>query len=217
MLKSLFPQIAWERIEAVGFDLDGTLYDELEFILQVYRPIAEYLCRITGQEERDVYQRMVFRWLEKGSSYNRIFDEILCSGGIEGKAKESAISQCLDIFRHFKPELLLSNRVKLLLEHFKKHYQLFLISDGQSLLQRAKLASLGLEQWIAPENIVISGDYGPEFQKPSVAMAEQVAMLKAINPEHVVFFGDREVDALFAQNAGFKFILVKIMQAGVMK
>lgn len=215
MLKSLYPRVTWDQIEAVGFDLDGTLYDELDFILQVYSPIAKLLANVTKQGQHEVYWWMVNRWLEKGSSYNRIFLEVLSSKNIDEEIKKSTIENCLVIFRYFQPELSLTNRVKILLDIFKSNYPIFIITDGNSLLQKAKFKALGLEKWFDHNNVAISGDYGFEYQKPSVFMANQIKVLRNVNPSRVIYFGDREQDALFAKNVGFGFIPVKVMQVGV--
>ena len=215
MLKSLCPRVTWDQIEAVGFDLDGTLYDELDFILQVYSPIATLLANVTKQGQYEVYWRMVNRWLKKGSSYNRIFLEVLSSKDINGEIKKSTIEKCLHIYRYFQPELCLTNRVKILLDNFKNNYPVFLITDGNSLLQRAKFKALELEKWFDHSNVAISGDYGFECQKPSVFMASQIEVLRNVSPSQVIYFGDREKDALFANNVGFGFIPVKVMQVGV--
>lgn len=215
MLKSLFPQVVWDQIEAVGFDLDGTLYDELDFILQVYSPIAACLANVTKQSQHEVYWWMVNRWLEKGSSYNRIFLEVLNSNNLDGEIKKGTIKECLHTYRHFQPKLSLTNRVKILLDNFKNKYPLFLITDGNSMLQRAKVRVLGLEKWFDHSNVVISGDYGFEYQKPSTFMAGQIEILQNISPSRIIYFGDRKNDALFANNVGFGFIPVKVMQVGV--
>ena len=39
MLNVLYPDIDWSHIKYIGFDLDGTLYDEFEFIVQTYKKI----------------------------------------------------------------------------------------------------------------------------------------------------------------------------------
>ena len=39
-MKSLFNKINWDEISYVGFDLDGTLYDEYDFIYNVYLEIS---------------------------------------------------------------------------------------------------------------------------------------------------------------------------------
>ena len=53
MLKSLFPRINWDAVRIVGFDMDGTLYDEADFISQVYCDIAKLLAE-TGHAEPEI-------------------------------------------------------------------------------------------------------------------------------------------------------------------
>ena len=74
MLKYSHDNVDWNKIDFVGFDLDGTLYDEFDFISQVYRPIAIILAKATNNCPDAVYDRLLRRWTDMGSSYNKIFD-----------------------------------------------------------------------------------------------------------------------------------------------
>ncbi|ARU60416.1 hypothetical protein CBW65_04545 [Tumebacillus avium] len=210
MLKSLYPGINWDEIEAVGFDMDGTLYDEFDFIRQVYRPIAALLA---PDDTESVYRQMLHRWLEKGSSYNRIFDEVLQARGVEEGERGTLIAECLRLFRGYEPQLELSGRVSVLLDLFAQRYGLFLLTDGQSGLQWAKFRALGLGRWFDAENVGVSGDHGAGFHKPNPAILSKLALTsRGIAPQRVVFFGDRAMDEELAKNAGYHFVLVKGMQ-----
>lgn len=214
MLKSLFPQIDWDSIAVVGFDMDGTLYDETDFIAQVYHPIAARITAACGGMEEETKAWMLTRWREKGSSYNRIFDEAIRRLGKD--ASDDLIRECVGIFRAFQPTLKLPEAIRSILNEMQPRYGLFLVSDGSDRLQRAKFQSLGLAQWIAPENVAISGTYGAEFQKPSTRMIPHVALLNGgPYPSQVVYFGDRDCDQEFAANAGFSFVKVKCMKPAV--
>ena len=70
MLSVLYKNIDWKNITAVGFDMDGTLYDEYNFITQVYSEINRQLIK-----DEAVLLFMCHRWIEKGSSYPHIFNE----------------------------------------------------------------------------------------------------------------------------------------------
>lgn len=189
--------------------MDGTLYDEFDFIAQVYKPISERLAGICNGNSKDIYARMIEKWLAKGSSYNSIFDEILKSYGIEKNQREKLTPEILKIFRNFSPKLNLSKRVQYLLDFFKKNFELFLVTDGGVTLQTAKFKTLGLEKWFDPENVWISGCLGPEYQKPSRRIVEKIKILnRSINSQEVVFLGDREADKKFAINMQYHFIQV---------
>jgi FMN phosphatase YigB (HAD superfamily) len=187
--------------------MDGTLYDEFEFIIQAYKPIAERLAEVCDDSMPDIYSWMIERWLEKGSSYRYIFSEVVQKYEVEEAQRESIINELLDIFRNFNPHLVLSNRVRVLLDFFKSNFELFLVTDGGTTLQAAKFKSLGLEKWFIPENVWISGTSGPHYQKPSKHIAEKIKILTpCVHPEHVVFFGDREIDRAFALNLNYQFV-----------
>lgn len=209
MLKSLYPHINWDVVKIVGFDLDGTLYDEMEFIVQVYRPISKVLALLCKMPPERIFTWMLQRWLEVGSSYNRIFAEVLGNSGIRGDAAETIIAECLSIFRGYKPELHLPFRVSVILDYIKNNYDLFLISDGNSLLQMEKFKALGLERWISHDNFGIMGFYGPDFAKPSTKIIDKISILQTCSlPERVIYFGDRDIDSQFADAAGFQFVRV---------
>lgn len=213
MLKSLFPDIDWPRVRVVGFDMDGTLYDEAEFIWQCYLPISEYLAQvITGASADGIRSRMYQRWLEKGSSYNRIFSEILGGADFSAEKQDELSLNCVEIFRQFKPQLNLPSRVRALLDEFKQQYPVFLVSDGSAELQSAKFQSLGLDKWFAKDDVAISGVFGRGFQKPGVAILENLALVKSLaDTSAVVYFGDRDVDRMFCEAAGFQHVRVSCM------
>jgi len=66
----------YTNLKAIGFDLDGTLYNEYDFVQQVYREIVRGL-KLPAGEGAAVLKFMEERWLEKGSSYPYIFQETL--------------------------------------------------------------------------------------------------------------------------------------------
>lgn len=207
MKKFLSDTIPWEQIKAIGFDLDGTLYDEFSFISQVYSQIAqEFILEQTELEE--VLSHMLNRWLEKGSSYPHIFDETLDFLKKNTQEKKELVNQALLIFRNFTPNLTLSPRIRHILKVLSKEFELFLVTDGNSILQRNKLRALGIEEYFLESNIFISGDYGKDTGKPSLFSLENIQILKEhkFSPNQIVFIGDRKVDKDYARNAGFYFI-----------
>lgn len=213
MLRSLFPQIDWPTVKTVGFDMDGTLYDEAEFIAQVYRPISIHIAHRCSNDAHAIYMSLMRRWLEKGSSYSHLFSDVLALNGISGRDADHLVMECVQIFRNHEPSLHLPTRVKTVLDHAKEHFGLFIVTDGSSRLQRAKFDSLGLGKWFLEENIGISGDYGLAYQKPSIHITRKLEVLKSRCADtRIVFFGDREVDREFSEAAGFEFIQVSCLK-----
>ncbi len=205
-MKYLQAEIPWDNIKAVGFDMDGTLYDEFDFISQVYKPISKTLSNPSYNSD-SVLKNMLKKWLERGSSYPHIFSETASENGWERTIAEQKITEALKIFRNFNPVLTLNPRIKFILDIFREKNELFLISDGGSILQWNKVKALNLENYFNHENIFISGSHGKNAQKPELLSLKHLAVFKKeYKPSEIVFIGDRIVDEIFAKNAGFHFI-----------
>jgi phosphoglycolate phosphatase-like HAD superfamily hydrolase len=206
MLNVLYPRINWEKIDVVGFDLDGTLYDEFEFIVQAYTAIVDYF-EINFVDEYAALNFMKDKWFEKGSSYNRLF-EITYDTHIKKNmiSKEKFVNQSLDIFRSLKPKLVLNNRNKALLNYFYEHFDLFLVTDGNYSLQKRKFKALELDCYFKSENTVFTGKLGDDFYKPNIKCKECLEL--DLDNKNVLYIGDRSVDKGFAKAAGYDFLKV---------
>lgn len=207
-MKYLTDKIAWNNIQVIGFDLDGTLYDEFSFIEQVYPQVLK-TWGLTGTMQQRVLHNMLERWIEKGSSYPFIFDETLVHFKLNDMQKNDYIQQALSVFRNYVPQLHLSSRIRHILHVLKERYRLFLFTDGNVKLQSAKILSLGLNEFFSPEVIFISGQFGPEYIKPgSEILSELELVFQGVKKDKVLYIGDRVRDFEFAENAGFKFCYI---------
>ena len=159
-------------------------------------------CKVIN-DAKSALDWMNKRWLEKGSSYNLIFSEVYDLFGTSENNKASFIENALDIYRSFKPSLKMSIRATIILDALITKYKLFLVTDGNPELQRRKFDSLGLRTWFRKENCIFTGDYGESASKPSIN-AMYKFFLKC-RPSNCLFFGDRDIDEKFSQNAGMSF------------
>jgi len=199
MMRSLFNKINWNEVSYVGFDMDGTLYDEYKFIAQAYKEISKLL-------KRDSLSFMKNRWLDMGSSYPYIFSEAYDLYNIN-LDKQTFINKALNIFRNFEPKIKLDNRVTNILKYFKNNYEIFLITDGNPVLQKKKFKNLGLDKFFNEKNVIFTGVDSKSFSKPNLGSLKVLS----IEVEKSVFFGDRDVDKQFAINAKMQFQKVKVM------
>ena len=193
--------------------MDGTLYDEVDFISQVYLPISCKIAIVATRSPEEIYSWMLSQWIEKGSSYNRIFEDVLSGINIDDNMKNMLISDCLACFRSFEPDIALSEWVESVLNEMRKNFGLFLVSDGSGQLQTKKFESLDLGRWIDHINLGITGKFGADFYKPSIKIIDEIDILRRKSYKgRVVYFGDRNVDAVFSSQAGFDFVCVKCMK-----
>lgn len=196
MLNVLYKKLNFENVKAIGFDMDGTLYDELDFIQQVYGEINN---RLIG--DNDILSFMLMRWMTKGSSYPYIFDETFDRIEKKDFLREDFIQNALSIYRNYRPKLQISFRNQLILSHLKKKYDLFLVTDGNYELQQRKYQALQLSNFFLEQNVIFTGQFPMEYQKPD----NKVLQLLDINLKNAIFFGDRDKDQLFAESSGMQF------------
>lgn len=202
------------KYPVIGFDLDGTLYDEYEFVFQAYRLVSktihEYMesyHQVIDQEE--ILHSLCLEWLKVGSSAP-IFQTIFAKYGFPEIPNET-IKKCVEAFRSVQFKLHLSRRAEDILNYLiAQDKVLFLVTDGNSDLQRRKIDALGLRRWFSDERIAISGNCGREAQKPRTYMFEMLRQ-SVKNIDQAVYCGDRDVDAKFSANVGIQFMRVENM------
>jgi len=214
MPSSSYPQIDWAPVRVVGFDMDGTLYEEADYVGQAYAAVAPVLARATGADPARIGAELLQRWREVGSGYPRMFAEVLERYGAAVDEADAVVEECLRAFRLERPELRLAPEIAALLDGFAERYPLFLVTDGRGEVQRGKIAALGLDRWFAEGDIVISGELETGVRKPDPAMAARAAALRESGARgaEVAYFGDRDVDEGFARNCGFQFLRVRLMR-----
>ncbi len=135
------------------FDLDDTLYKEVDFLKSGYRQIAK---RVTEDfvSCHSVYEEMLSWWAEGKD----VFGE-LCTKFPNTLTK----SECLAIYRSHTPEIELSQEVVGFLEKLKVDgVKIGIITDGRELTQMNKIMALGLLRYVSTDDIVISESFGSE-------------------------------------------------------
>lgn len=142
--------------KVVVFDLDDTLYKEIDFLKSAYKEIASVL------EERyllkGVYNHL---WNTYRDGMN-VFQSINSKFGID-----VPLSDYLTIYRNHVPQLTLSSNTCIVLELLSlEGVELGVLTDGRTITQRNKMRALGLDKYIPVENWAISEVLGCE--KPSL-------------------------------------------------
>lgn len=147
-------------MRVVCFDLDDTLYKEIDFLKSAYHEIANYAAGQSGGDRaNEAYLRMLDAYADGGNAFEAL------NAFLE---TEAPISEYLSVYRHHKPNISLSEDVaRVLAELREAGLALGLITDGRSVQQRNKIAALGLYDYFENDNIVISQEFGSE--KPCLA------------------------------------------------
>ena len=138
--------------KVVCFDLDDTLYKEIEYLFSGFRKVAETIEQRTGT--RDVFRHMCQLRQEGENVFETLEKE--CAGVVDK-------AEMLKIYREHQPSVSLSEGAEELLDSLKeKGCILGLITDGRSVSQRNKIEALGLYRWFKNKDILISEEFGCE-------------------------------------------------------
>ncbi len=152
--------------KVICFDLDDTLYKEVDYLKSAYKEIASYAAGRCGADstlEIELAKKGFLVMLEAFREGGNAFSELNEYLGLDLPVKDY-----LAIYRQHVPNLQLSDEVTHVLSELKKDgCVLGLITDGRSVQQRHKIEALGLECYFSNENIIISEEFGSE--KPSEA------------------------------------------------
>ncbi|MDH3246403.1 MAG: HAD family hydrolase [Saprospiraceae bacterium] len=155
------------------FDLDDTLYKEVDFVRSAYKHIAAQL-----EEElcTNLFEQM-WLWFQNGES---CFDLLKSNYDIN-----PTVEDLVGIYRHHKPMIEPSIGVSETFRSLREcKVPIGILTDGRGITQRNKLSALGFLPWI--ELIIISEELGSE--KPSKANYQ--AVMDRFRSEHFVYLAD---------------------------
>jgi len=137
----------------IVFDLDDTLYKERDYVMSGYRSVARAMARRFGFNPRATLRAMLDparrmrpfealnMWLQRGD----------------------LVEEMVRIYDNHKPDITLQTSALDALAALKKRgVRMCLITDGSSKRQRAKIKALGLEDFFAPKDILISEETGTD-------------------------------------------------------
>lgn len=175
------------RNKVVIFDLDDTLYQEIDFVISAFREISFVLKIDFGADNCFPVLMNYFR------AGLKVFDEVI-------KAMQIPLTseQLLSLYRNHIPDISLSHGAAMTINCLKnKNFHLGIITDGRSVAQRNKIRSLKLDALIPDDNIVISEEFGST--KPDIRNFEYF-MNKFPNGSYT-YIGDNPKKDFLAGNA----------------
>ncbi len=187
-------------LKAVIFDLDDTLYPELEYVFSGYRAVAAWSAARfkTSQETGHAELIDLFR---QGKRHH-IFNQWLARYDLD--SEENAL-ELLRVYREHKPTIRLFPGVVCLLQELRSQFRLGLVSDGYLNMQTLKLAALGVEPEF--DAIVLSDSLGSDAWKPSPRPFQAVLEQLRVLPAEAVYVGDNPTkDFVGARCAGMRSI-----------
>lgn len=184
-------------MKVVCFDLDDTLYKEIDYLKSAYMEIAEYAahhCYGCSDAPMILAAKAYDVMLQAYTDGRNAFERLNKFLGLN-----LPISDYLQIYREHKPNLHLSYDTIFTLNALKvSNYVIGLITDGRSVQQRNKIEALRLHRWIDDKDMVISEEFGSE--KPNSANYEYF-MERYTDCRDFIYVGDNLKKDFIAPNA----------------
>ena len=167
--------------KVVVFDLDDTLYKEIDFLKSGYRKIANVVEKQYGLDSWGIYEQLM-TWYHNGKNAFACLNE---KYGIE-----KPIEDYLNVYRYHLPDISLSDETKSLLERLNETgFIIGIITDGRMITQKQKVEALGLTEWISMDKVLINEDknhFKPNHWSFNIMMAR--CYEQSPNTEHQFYY-----------------------------
>jgi len=197
-------------ITTVVFDLDDTLYDEIDYCRSGFASVAEFLVyRASSVEHRasaeDIFD-VLWRQFNAGNrknTFNAALDELSMS------YDEKFIGDLIKVYRNHVPKITLPDDSRDVLCQLSGKYTLALLTDGFLPAQQLKVQALGIEKYF--KCIIYTEQLGREFWKPSPVGFEKLMNTLNVRPENIAYIADNEKKDFIAPNK-FGFLTIQIIR-----
>lgn len=168
-------------IKSIVFDLDDTLYPEMDYVNSGFSVVANDAKKRFGIENGE---KVLISLFNENSAC--VFNRFASANGLNDDVANSFI----ELYRNHIPNIRISDENKnLLTELREKGYKLGIITDGRPQGQRNKILALGLNNLV--DKIIITDELGgSEYRKPNPKAFEIMCDEFRIQPNEMVYVGD---------------------------
>ena len=182
-----------QRIKAVVFDLDDTLYPERQYVRSGYRAAAERLRKLTPKD--GPFEDWLWGRFLSGRTRDA-FDEL--NEHFKLGLSADKIAELVSVYREHSPEIRPYEGTAGLLGLLHAGYRLGLLSDGFLPAQRLKLQALKIGRFF--DAVVFTEEIGRNAWKPSSAGFEAMQKEFGVPHEACAYVGDNPAKDFLAPN-----------------
>lgn len=181
-------------MKTLAFDLDDTLYPEIDFVAGGFRRVSEWIAE-SFQLDGELIQAGMWATL-KAEGRSQIFDKTLRANGV---FSTKALRTCISLYRTHEPRISLSKSVFETLEWAQSKFPLFLVTDGNKMVQAQKIRALGVERFF--ERVFVTHRYGLSAAKPSLRCFEIIQETTKCDWSELMYVGDNPIKDFVSLNA----------------
>ncbi len=195
-------------MKAVFFDLDDTLYDQIQPFRYAYEHLfpgldvdVEKLFNLNRHYANITYEEYLAGQLTNEQNQIERIRRALADFGV--RAEETRCLEFQVVYSHQQKLIEMSGIMHDLLDMCVKHVLTGILSNGPSEHQRTKVKTLGIYEYLNEKDIYVSGDFN--VKKPDPAIFDLVRSYTPYEAKDCYYVGDHyENDIIGAHKAGWK-------------
>lgn len=183
-----------KKYKAVLFDLDDTLYSEIDYIYSGFNVVSKYMEPILNTDSNVIKNELIDLFAE---DKNRVFDEYLIKKNLYNNVM---LQKCIELYQNHIPEISLDEETKQVLLWLKNEdYKLGMITDGRPVGQNNKIISLNIMEFF--DSIIITDELGGiKYRKPDEYSYIKIMENLGVNVEECIYIGDNIYKDFIATN-----------------
>jgi putative hydrolase of the HAD superfamily len=182
-------------ITTVAFDLDDTLYDEVEYCKSGFGAVAKFLANLPDMPSAERISDAFWKQFAAGNR-TRTFNAGLDQLGI--RYDDKLIEKLVKVYRSHRPKITLPQDSRDALGQLSGKWTLALLTDGFLPAQQLKVRALGLERYF--KCIIYTEELGRQFWKPSPVGFEKLMETLKAKPENIAYVADNPMKDFIAPN-----------------
>jgi len=189
------------------FDLDDTLYPEIEYLKGAYKRIAKFLSNKTNIKHEVISSFLINRFENEGREL--LFDSMFDYFKIDFKY----LTNILEIMRTYTPDSKLSlypNIYEKLPLILKEATQVFVVTNGNVIQQKNKVRNIDWKLLDEKITFIYANEYK---KKPSVDSFNVIKREFTIQENSTIMIGDSHFDKKYAENCKIDFMFVEKFNA----
>jgi len=193
-------------ITTIVFDLDDTLYDEIDYCRSGFTVVAERVAKLPKAPSAGQIFDTIWKHFTAGNR-KKTFNAALEELGIS--YDDRLIQKLIRAYRNHAPKIKLPQESRDVLEKLIAKYTLALLTDGFLPAQRLKVKALGIEKYF--RCILYTELLGKQFWKPSPLGFERLLANLNIKSESAAYVADNEEKDFIAPNK-LGFVTIQIVR-----
>lgn len=193
-------------ITTVVFDLDDTLYDEIDYCRSGFASAASSIATLSDTYSSDRVFAALWKHFMAGNR-THAFNAALQELGIT--YDEKLIRTLVGIYRTHRPAISLPPETRSTLDELESRYTLALLTDGFLPAQKLKVQALGIQGYF--KTLVYTEELGRQFWKPSPLGFTRLVEMLDVPPEQMAYVADNEMKDFIAPN-GLGWLTIQLLR-----